>query len=55
MDLKAKIKDQEEEEEDQADQEQLGGKWWLKGLDKKAIEHLAMLGQDLDEEPGVYE
>lgn len=48
--LKAKIKVEEEE----GDQDALEGQWWLKGIDKKAIEQLAMLGQDLDEEPVIY-
>lgn len=50
--IKAQIKIEEEEE---ADQDCLEGKWWLKGIDKKAIEQLAMQGQDLDEEPVIYE
>lgn len=49
--LKGKIKVEEEE----ADQDGLEGQWWLKGVDKKAIEQLAMLGHDLDEEPEIYE
>ena len=45
----------EEDEEEAGEQDCLEGKWWLKGIDKKAIEQLAMQGQDLDEEPVIYE
>jgi len=33
----------------------ISNKWWLKGLSQGDIDKLAQLGQDLDDEPVIYE
>jgi hypothetical protein len=30
-------------------------KWWLNGLSKQDIENMAQIGQDVEEEPVIYD
>jgi len=43
----------EEDEEEAGEHDCLEAKCWLMGIDMKAIEKLAMQGQDLDEDPVI--